>query len=688
MEFHVGNGITLSKEEENLPDAQREELIRQKRAAQEEAERAAEAARKEVAEAQRGHAGDADKALAAIDDIGARTYWEDGEEAAGARKGGKEPSGGLPDGTFGVRRNEDFTQYRKERAERRARARAAKEAALAAQREQRDALLASGRYFDNGRGKVMLKKEYRQYMAGDRRHGHLRTAADDGTGMASIRRAGADAWEAALVAQAGERADGALAYTQSAVRMNREAAEERRRARATEGVRDAERRLSVFDGFAAALDALRADASDKAGASDNFASVWGGKDAKGRDARWRYGEDGKIIGQADAREAVDGRRLASGAVQKRGEDGMVRGFVSPNVIKAINSQLKGRGADYALTGIMARQPYGELGEPVKGTEPMFYVQGMRNDGSQFGQYMTMRDVYDWGVRNYRAANGEFGKADGAAENFAIRALGGYDPDGVLERAARSDRVEVAKINAASREKIADQREKGRQARATLRDNQAWAKLAVEQAKVDNNLAIQMKKADTYGKRVDLIEQKIKNDYEIQMKRAKTDEERQKAEATYKERRADIEEGNLDLGWFKAEASAEQGQQKIDNDRAQKEADRQLRRELAELRALANQGVTRRGSAASADALKSIQHLQKILDGGNLTEENRKSIKDRMNGIAADLDADKATVKSGDNSGDETARQEPPNGQYKVEKDGISYHWGKSKSGKWGYFPDK
>lgn len=213
-------------------------------------------------------------------------------------------------------------------------------------------------------------------------------------------------------------------------------------------------------------------------------------------------------------------------------------------------------------------------------------------------------------------------------------------------------LQIAQEKNESREKVADQREKGRQARATLRDSQAWAKLAIEHAKVDNNFAVQMKKADTYGKRIDLIEKKIRNDYEVQMKRAKTDEERQKAEATYKERRADIEEGNLDLGWFRAEATAEQGQQKIDNDKAQKEADRQLRRELAELQARAKRGVLGGDRGTSADALKSIQQLQKILDGGNLTGENRKSIKDRMNGIAADLDADKATVKSGDNSGDE------------------------------------
>lgn len=47
----------------------------------------------------------------------------------------------------------------------------------------------------------------------------------------------------------------------------------------------------------------------------------------------------------------------------------------------------------------------------------------------------------------------------------------------------------------------------------------------------------------------------------------------------------------------------------------------------------------------------------------------------------------AATRGGD-GGNRTARQEPPDGQYKVKKDGISYHWGKSKSGKWKYFPDK
>ena len=49
----------------------------------------------------------------------------------------------------------------------------------------------------------------------------------------------------------------------------------------------------------------------------------------------------------------------------------------------------------------------------------------------------------------------------------------------------------------------------------------------------------------------------------------------------------------------------------------------------------------------------------------------------------------APIKPGDNTGDETdTGSEPPDGKYTIEKDGVSYHWGKSKNGGWKYFPDK
>ena len=321
-------------------------------------------------------------------------------------------------------KNEDFTERRKEREAQRQ----AREAARKAEAARREELLATGRYFDDGRGNVKLRTRYRKYYtngSGPRPRQYQHTMADDGAGMASIRKAGEDAYAAAIAALRGDGEDKALDYTKSAVQANREAAAERQRVAEESRLNTAKAKLSVFDGFAAALDALESNAE---GAQDNVVSVWGGKDEQGRDARWKYDEQGRVIGQADARQVVRGKRLAEGGVQQT--DGNFRkGFVDPAVLKVINSQLQKRGADYAITGIMARQAYGALGKPVKGSSPVFYVQGLRNDGTQFGQYLSLKDVYRWGVDNYRLANANDGKADGAAENFAITALRGYDPDG-------------------------------------------------------------------------------------------------------------------------------------------------------------------------------------------------------------------------------------------------------------------
>lgn len=467
MTFHVGNGITLTQEEENLPDEQREEIIRQKRQAQateKELDKArtyfdakdddepisGETAQSAVDLVNRHSNEDAQSAIDPVNRIDVENAQDAAREsAAKSAANGSESSGafGLAEGSFGVRRNEDFTEYRKQRDAAHKAVREARSARSAAEREQRTKLLASGRYFDDGRGNIRLKAQERQYMAGDRRHRHLRTAADDGSGMASIRAAGDAAWDTAIQQQRADQVAGAERYTQSAIRTNREAAAMRQQAQAEQQVNGAKAKLSVFDGFAAALDALRADASN---AEDNIVSVWGGKDENGRDARWNYDSDGRILGQADARDVKDGKRLASGGVQKE-SDGFRKGFVDPTVLKAINAQLNRRGANYALTGIMARQKYGALNKPIDGTEPMFYVQGVRNDGSQFGQYMTMKDVYRWGVENFRSANGKNGEADGMAEEFAINALGGYDPDGYRKTQKEHPSVTVAKINAEARQ---------------------------------------------------------------------------------------------------------------------------------------------------------------------------------------------------------------------------------------------
>ena len=473
MTFHAGNGITLTQEEENLPPEEREKLIRQKQEWQrkeqmldddikkmvDKGDEAGLAKENERLEKKIGKPvdygiGDVDGSKVqdavdlvnklADDDIDNAVALLNGEDEKPAATQQPAQQATPPPAQQPVRqaavtpaadytqkpvyytsgKNEDFTERRKEREAQRQ----AREAARKAEAARREELLATGRYFDDGRGNVKLRTRYRKYYtngSGPRPRQYQHTMADDGAGMASIRKAGEDAYAAAIAALRGDGEDKALDYTKSAVQANREAAAERQRVAEESRLNTAKAKLSVFDGFAAALDALESNAE---GAQDNVVSVWGGKDEQGRDARWKYDEQGRVIGQADARQVVRGKRLAEGGVQQT--DGNFRkGFVDPAVLKVINSQLQKRGADYAITGIMARQAYGALGKPVKGSSPVFYVQGLRNDGTQFGQYLSLKDVYRWGVDNYRLANANDGKADGAAENFAITALRGYDPDG-------------------------------------------------------------------------------------------------------------------------------------------------------------------------------------------------------------------------------------------------------------------
>ena len=150
-----------------------------------------------------------------------------------------------------------------------------------------------------------------------------------------------------------------------------------------------------------------------------------------------------------------------------------------------------------------------------------------------------------------------------------------DANNILKKYGIDIGLEKTQENNASRERIAAEREKGRQARAVLRDKQAWEKLALEWEKADNSFAVQMKKADTYSKRVDLIKQKIDKDYEVALKKVKNEEDRLALDEAYKNAKLDLEEGRLDLDWLKVDSAAEQ-----------KELDRQNALKIAELRAKA------------------------------------------------------------------------------------------------------
>ena len=228
-----------------------------------------------------------------------------------------------------------------------------------------------------------------------------------------------------------------------------------------------------------------------------------------------------------------------------------------------------------------------------------------------------------------------------------------DANNVLKKYGIDIGLEKTQENNASRERIAAEREKGRQARAVLRDKQAWEKLALEWEKADNSFAVQMKKADTYGKRVDLIEQKIDKDYEVALKKVKNEEDRLALDEAYKNAKLDLEEGRLNLDWLKVDSAAEQ-----------KELDRQNALKIAELRAKATSAG--KSGAVAASRLKEINAeldaYGKILKAP-YDEENRQKAIDGITRLTQELhlDGDKKSndglTKAG--KGDNTTHENIP-----------------------------
>ena len=204
-----------------------------------------------------------------------------------------------------------------------------------------------------------------------------------------------------------------------------------------------------------------------------------------------------------------------------------------------------------------------------------------------------------------------------------------DANNVLKKYGIDIGLEKTQENNASRERIAAEREKGRQARAVLRDKQAWEKLALEWEKADNSFAVQMKKADTYGKRVDLIEQKIDKDYEVALKKVKNEEDRLALDEAYKNAKLDLEEGRINLDWLKVDSAAEQ-----------KELDRQNALKIAELRAKAT-SAGKSGAVAPSRLKKINAELDaygKILKAP-YDEENRQKAIDGITRLTQELHLD-------------------------------------------------
>jgi hypothetical protein len=328
-------------------------------------------------------------------------------------------------GTYGTLKNENFSAYRAQRDAERKRNQEAIRAGRQAEADKRDELLATGRFFDDGRGNIKMKKEYRkQGMNGDRntlRHFNKdtehNTYADATNRM--IKAAGQAAFnngfEGALRRQEEERAARGRAKTNAIVESNEFELAQMRENQKQQGINLAKSHLGIYDGLVAAYKALDSDYNVSATHRDEQRS------GELRD------KEGRLIGYG----AVDKKQVYAdndGIRVQEGENGssVRNGFVGVGTIDEINKNLRKNGnTQFKITGIIARQKIDAVGNKAA---PMFYVQGIRADGTQFGKTMSMKEVYNFGKENYINS----GETEDDAENNVIDTFA--DVFGVRKRA--------------------------------------------------------------------------------------------------------------------------------------------------------------------------------------------------------------------------------------------------------------
>lgn len=270
--------------------------------------------------------------------------------------------------------------WEKSRAEARSRYRASKAAAAKAEAAKREELLATGLYYDDGRGNIRLREKLAPGQDG--RVGRNRVVAtpfnDRSAATAyAIKQAGRAAFENSM---------------EAAVEANRAEMAQMKADKARRAADNAEGEVAVFDSLVAALDDMRTSNRIKeevVGGSRGVEIVEDGK-------RYMY-KDGKKVPVPEGKKT--GMSIRSG-------------FLSPTRIKALNGELERLGSNRRVTGITVRQKFNSQFPEKKIGEPMFYVQGYRFDpesrkSSQYGQWMTMKDVYRMGLTNAKVAGGMF-----------------------------------------------------------------------------------------------------------------------------------------------------------------------------------------------------------------------------------------------------------------------------------------
>jgi hypothetical protein len=264
--------------------------------------------------------------------------------------------GGIVVGT-GMRKADDRSWEKDYNAmlQRKAAARAGRQAAA----DERQRLLDSGMYFDDGRGNIKLKKEYREHqrVGNGGRRTYNETRADDGAGMRSIRDASRTAYDTAM---------GQM------ISSNREEMNHKEMRDAMTGVKKGEGNIAIYKGLVTALDSLKnsaqtedetADFSNKDTKTITVQLPNGKTEQRSVDPRYDYDQLGRVIGMAPKKKT--GLQIQSG-------------FVGRNTINVLNSQLQSMGDDRRITGIIARRKVNPM-FPDKASEPFFLVQGVRYD---------------------------------------------------------------------------------------------------------------------------------------------------------------------------------------------------------------------------------------------------------------------------------------------------------------------
>lgn len=379
---------------------------------------------------------------------------EDGNEPApSAQNGYNGGNTSYGTGAYGIISNKtpqaelDARARREEDARQR---RSATRAARAAEAEKRQELLESGKYFDDGRGNLVMKKEYRTQRYATRGGLRNKTMPDDGSGNAAVRAAGRDAfdiemapdpWAQAAARQKAQKGAASRQYTANMVAANNADMEAMEKRRADAGRNDAKGRLSIFDGLAAAFGDMNRK-FERQGEGDVTEETVAPEEKFKRDA------NGKTTTEF-AERVKTGRRF-------------VDGFLSKDRVMAINNHLAELGNKRVrITGVMARQRLG-VDSKTKDGDPIFIVSGVHYDkatgtNKPFQWVRSLEDVYRFGKENGIASGLDSTEAD---ENV-IAAIGDVFGNRARRNAALESKWRIAEANNKAKEKVAQIQAQGR-----------------------------------------------------------------------------------------------------------------------------------------------------------------------------------------------------------------------------------